>query len=350
MSTSPRRATLLVVALASLLLGACSSEASTRAGAAAAAPSTTATPVDVPSSIPEGTTLRIGDQLDYLQTVLEVSGQDADLPYTVEYSNFIGGPSMLQAFQGGALDAGFVASTPLIFAQAAGQPIVAVLGWATEQGLGGLVTATPDIDGWEDLAGTRVAYQRGTSAEAALLVGLDGAGLSLADVTTVDVPITQVTAALQSGSADAGISVEPLISSFLASHAGARLVTPANGITDRGSFLIATADALDDPARTAALADYAARLVRAFRAIDDDPQLLVDSIFVGQYGLSDQRAAELVDALGTTSFLDLPEDIVESQQRLADLFHAAGQIPVEVDVSAQFDNRFGRIVTEESRR
>ena len=31
---------------------------------------------------------------------------------------------MLQAFQGGAIDTGFVGSTPLIFAQAAGQDIV----------------------------------------------------------------------------------------------------------------------------------------------------------------------------------------------------------------------------------
>lgn len=346
MQTSPRRALLLLLALATVALGACSSDASTRAAGAAGSSSTTAAPVTVPSTIPEGTTLRIGDQLDYLATVLSVSGEDTDLPYEVEYSNFVGGPPMLQAFQGGALDGGFVASTPLIFAQAAGQPIVAVAGWANEQGLGGLVTTDPDVAGWEDLKGRRVAYQRGTSAEAALLIGLDEAGLSLADVTTVDVPITQVTAALQSGSADAGISTEPLISAFLANNPDSRLATPTNGLTDRGSFLIATTEALDDPARTAALADYTARLVRAFRTISAERQLLVDSIFVGQYGLTPERAAELVESLGTTSFLQLPDDIVEEQQRLADLFHAAGQIPARIDVAAQFDNRFNELVEE----
>jgi len=346
--TTPRRAIVLLLALATVALGACSSDASTRAAGAQGASSPTAAPVTVPDTIPEGTTLRIGDQLDYLKTVLSVAGEDADLPYEVEYSNFVGGPPMLQAFQGGALDGGFVASTPLIFAQAAGQPIVAVAGWANEQGLGGLITTDAAVSGWEDLEGRRVAYQRGTSAEAALLIGLDEAGLSLDDVTTVDVPITQVTAALQSGSADAGISTEPLISSFLANNPEARLATPTNGLTDRGSFLIATAEALGDPARTAALADYTARLVRAFTAINAERQLLIDSIFVGQYGLSAERAAEIVGSLGDTSFLQLPDDIVSEQQRLADLFHAAGQIPSEVDVAAEFDNRFNQLIEQES--
>ena len=38
---------------------------------------------------------------------------------------------MLQAFQAGAIDVGFVGSTPLIFAQAAHQDVVGVAGWAT---------------------------------------------------------------------------------------------------------------------------------------------------------------------------------------------------------------------------
>ena len=50
----------------------------------------------------------------------------------MKYAVFVGGPPMLQAFQGGAIDTGFVASTPLIFAQAAQQDVVAVAGWASE--------------------------------------------------------------------------------------------------------------------------------------------------------------------------------------------------------------------------
>ncbi|CAN5679681.1 ABC transporter substrate-binding protein [soil metagenome] len=350
---SKRPTSLLGALLAALLLtgllGSCSSDASTRAGAEADGPTTTtAAPVTVPTSIPEGTTLRVGDQLDHLKTILKLSGQDQDLDYEIDYASFVGGPPMLQAFQGDALDAGFVASTPLIFAQAAKQDIVAVAGWAAERGLGGLITVDPSIKGWKDLKGKRVAYQRGTSAEAAVLTGLDEAGLKPSDITTVDVPITQISAALQGGSADAGLSTEPLISLFLADHPDASVAAVPGDITDRGAFLIATGKALDDPGKTAALADYATRLVKGFAWLKAHPDQLASGIFQKQYGLSAERAKEIVaQGNGSTEFFALPGDVLDQQQALADRFVAAGQIPAKVDVAAEFDNRFNDLILAE---
>lgn len=341
-----RRYGLGIVSLIALLSVACSNDASTRA-ASDQDPAPTAAPVTAAATIPEGTVLRVGDQLEYLQTLLAISGQDQDFDYEVEYSAFIGGPPMLQAFQGGALDTGFVGSTPLIFAQAAGQDLVAVAGWGAEQGLSGLITSDPDIGGWEDLVGKRVAYQRGTAMEASLLQELDAAGLSPDDVTTVDVPITQVSAALKGGSADAGISTEPLTSLYLNDTPGGAQVAGANRITDRSSFLIASSETLDDAGKSAALADYATRLVRAFSYLNDNPDLLANSIFAEQYGLTPERASEIVETIGQTSFLSLPGDIEEPQQALADLFLEAGQIPAALDVSAEFDTRFNQLIQEE---
>ncbi len=329
-----------------LVAAACSSEASTRA-AAADGPTTTAAPVTTAATIPDGVTLRVGDQLDYLKTVLAVSGEDQDLPYTLEYANFVGGPPMLQAFQGGALDAGFTASTPLIFAHAAGQEISAIAGWAPEKGLGGLITTDAGIEDWADLSGKRVAYQRGTSAEAAVLTGLDEAGLSPEDITTVDVPIIQVSSAIKGGSADAGLSTEPLISQFVSDTPGGRVAIDANDITDRASFLIATRAALEDEGTSAALADYATRLVRAFTWLGQHRQALADSVFAQQYGLSPERALELAESTGTTTFFELPGPIGEPQQALADRFHAAGQIPTALDTAREFDTRFNELVTNE---
>lgn len=351
---TPRPKPLLRAALALVvgigLLSACSSDASTRTAAADTGPTTTAAPVSVPETVPAGTKLVVGDQLDYLKTVLALAGEDQDLPYEVEYASFVGGPPMLQAFQAGAVDTGFVASTPLIFAQAAGQDLRAVVGWASDRGLGGLLTDDPDIDGWADLAGKRVAYQRGTSAEAAVLVGLESAGLTLSDITTVDVPITQVSAALQGGSADAGLSTEPLISLFIADNPGARVAVSPDGITDRATFLIASGSTLGDEAKSAALADYTARLVRAFSWLNENKGALAEAIFVDQYGLPAERADELVaSGSGTFEFFTLPGEVLEPQQRLADLFHEAGQIPAAIDVESSFDTRFNDLVEEASK-
>jgi sulfonate transport system substrate-binding protein len=345
-----RTATVLALVLA-LLGAACSSDASTRADATDEGPTTTAAPVTTADTVPEGVTLRVGDQLDYLKTVLELAGEDQDLPYDLEYATFVGGPPMLQAFQGDAIDIGFVGSTPLIFAQAAGQDIKAVAGWASaEASFYGLVTApgVDDVAGWEDVAGKRIAYQRGTAGEAVLLQSLDEAGIEFSEITPVDVSQLQVAATLQGGGADLGISIEPLTSGYIDGNPGTEQVARADRITDRSSFLIATQATLDDEGRSAALADYLARIVRAFAYLRENRDAVVDGVFTQVYGLSAERAAELQVENGETSFYPVPDDeLIEAQQHLADLFVEAGQIPEEIDVTAQFDNRFNDLVEQE---
>jgi len=298
------------------------------------------------TKIPAGTVLRVGDQLDYLKTVLKLAGEDQDFPYKVEYSAFVGGPPMLQAFQAGSIDAGFVGSTPLIFAQAAQQDITAVAGWATANGPYRLVVApgVDDIEGWKDLKGKKVTYQQGTAGEAAVLQALDKVGLKLSDITPVNLPITQASAALQSGSADAAVLVEPLLSVFLAANPDGKVVAKANVITDRSSFFIATKDALGDKAQSAALSDYISRLVRAFAYTSSHPDEVAQAVYVEQYKLPLDRALELVKENGGTTFVTLPGSVVKAQQHLADLFVEAGEIPAKINVKQEFDTRYNAVV------
>jgi len=347
-SAAPRRVRLLLAVLAiASLAAACSSSASTRS-ATTSGSTTTVAPVTSASSIPAGTTLRVGDQLDYLKTVLKLAGQDQGFPYKVAYSAFVGGPGMLQAFQAGSLDTGFVGSTPLIFAQAGGQDITAVAGWATAHGNYGLLTAPggKGITGWADLKGRKVAYQEGTAGEAVLLEALDTAGLKLADVTPVKLPQTQISAALQGGSADAGISIEPLTSAYLGANPTAKQVASADEITDRSSFVIADGKALKDPGKTAALADFITRLVKSFAYLRTHPDEIANAVYVKQYGLTPARAAEILKHTGVASFVQLPGQVVKAQQRLADLFQSNGEIPAKVDVASEFDTRFNDLVAK----
>jgi sulfonate transport system substrate-binding protein len=327
-----------------VLLAACNSKA-TASDTPSNGPTTTA-PQAALTKVPTGTVLRVGDQLDYLKTVLKLAGQDQDFPYKVEYSAFIGGPPMLQAFQAGAIDTGFVGSTPLIFAQAGNQDVTAVAGWASQHGSYGLVTAPGKkaISSWGDLKGHSVAYQQGTAGEAVLLEYLDEAGLTLKDVTPVNLPQTQVSAALQGGSADAAVQTEPLTSAYLASNPTAKQVDDTTLITDRSDFVIASKSTLDDKGKSAALADYVNRLVTSFNYLRAHPDQIATAVYVNEYHLSPDRATALVKAAGTISFVQLPGDIVKAQQHLADLFHTNGEIPAKVDVTREFDARFNALV------
>jgi sulfonate transport system substrate-binding protein len=303
-------------------------------------------PVHLGAPIPPGTVLRVGDQSGYLKTYLALAGEDEHVPYDLEYSQFDGGPPMLLAFRAGAVDTGFVGTTPLIFAQAQGQDLRAVAAWATPRSAYSLVTApgVHDINDWSDLRGKRVAYQRGTADEAALRQALDAAGMSGDDVTTVDIPQSQLGAALQGGSADAGVSWGPLTGGYLEANPTAKRVAPAAAITDRTALLIAAQSTLSDDAKRAALGDFIARLVRSFTFARAHPDRVVEDLYVEDFQLTRRAAESLLATTGPDRFVALPGEVAKQQQRLADLYVEGGQIPAKVDVASEFDTRFNELV------
>lgn len=298
------------------------------------------------SSIPPGTVLRVGEQLKNLSTVLTLGHEDQGFPYQVQYSEFVGGPAILQAFEGGSLDTGFIQSTPLIFAQAAGQRVTAVAGWASSGTAYALVSApgVHSITSWSGLKGKRVAFQQGTAVESALLEGLNSAGLSLHAITPVNLPTTQIAAALQGGSADAGIEVEPLLSAYLQANPSAKVIAHPAALTEKSDFLVATSSALGSKAVAAALADYIGRLIKAYAYLRAHPQTVIQTVYEGQYGLTPARAAAVSTAVGPSTFFALPGSILAPQQKLANLYLAAGSIPSKVTVNKEFDGRFNALV------
>jgi sulfonate transport system substrate-binding protein len=339
---TPQRHSVFVGALTALLLSATATASAAPAGAATSADRR----AGQAASVPPGTVLRVGEQLKNLSLVLSLGHQDQGFPYQVQYSEFVGGPAMLQAFEGGSLDVGFVQSTPLIFAQAAGQQVTAVAGWASSGSAYGLVTApgVHSITSWAGLKGKRVAFQEGTAVESALLEGLNSVGLDLQDITPVNLPTTQIAAALQGGSADAGIEVEPLLSAYLQANPSAKVIARPAGLTEKSDFLVATSSALQSKAVSAALADYIGRLIKAYAYLRAHPQGAIKSVYEGQYGLTPARAAAVAATVGPSSFFSLPGAIVGPQQKLANLYQAAGSIPSKITVNKEFDGRFNALV------
>ncbi len=298
----------------------------------------------LPTAVPGGTTLRVADQLGSLAGVLKAAGQDTGFPYKVSYSQFLGGPPMLQAFKAGVEDVGFVADTPLIFAQAAKQNVVGVAAWAPQHGSIALVSAPGEhLTGWADLKGKKVAYQQGTVLEAALLQGLHSAGLSIKDVTSVPLVATSIIPALSKGSVSAAVLAQPLTAAYLTKAPTARQVVEANDITDRVSFLIADKSALKDAAKQAAIADYIGRLQKSYNWINAHPTQWAQALYVAQYKIPLALASELEASAGTWNFLPLPGPLLGPQQVLADLYVDANEIPKKIDVTNEFDGRFNAV-------
>ena len=73
-----------------------------------------------------GVTITFGDQLKEYQTIFAATNALKGAAYTVNWTNFVGGPPVIAAEIGGSVDLGDMAETPTIFAQSAGDPVKVV--------------------------------------------------------------------------------------------------------------------------------------------------------------------------------------------------------------------------------
>jgi sulfonate transport system substrate-binding protein len=341
MTTTPllrafRRPVLVVLTLVGLVaLFSSSAGAATRNTSAA----------QIGKTVPAGTVLRVGDQLSALQTLLKSDNKDT-FPFKVDWSSFLGGPPMLQAFQANAIDIGLVGTTPTIFAQAAHQNIVAIAAYGTVHSADDLVTAPGEkITSWKQLKGKPVAYQQGTVGEAVVLAGLHSVGLKLSDIKTVNLPATEEAPALENHSAQAAVMSQPLVDAYINQNPTAKIVQNAPGDSARLTYIIASKSALADPGKAAAIAALLTNLVKSYVWINAHQASYVQLQYVKQYGLTTAEGTKLIKEFGKTTFVPIGKSLYAAQQTQANLFTAADEIPTHINTNAEFDARFNSIIT-----
>lgn len=338
---------LSVLGVAALLLSACTKvedadSAEVSSGGDDAASTTTLLPI---AEVPDGSTLRVGDQLGFLEIPLTISGSGEGTPYTIEYSNFLGGPLMLEAFNAGAIDVGFVADTPPVLAQAQGQDVVIVAAWentGNQQAI--VVPEGSDIETVEDLVGHQLAYQKGTVAQAFALQAFQEAGIEPDEVEPVDLTALDIPNALSSGDLDAGIVTEPLLSLFLAQNPNATVIRDSKDLSTGLTYLIASRESLSDPAKAAIIGDYIGRLFDGLHYVNQNPGSWVESYYKDKINVPPDIATKLSEKLGPWSFPVLDEPVFEQQQSIADLFYEAGAIPTELDAREEFDTLYNPLI------
>jgi sulfonate transport system substrate-binding protein len=301
-----------------------------------------------PPRVPSGTALVVGDQNEVLQTVMAASGEQARLAGKVTYANFLGGPAVLEAFRAGALDLATVGNTPPIQAQAAGERIPIVAAWQLS-GLDYGLAVRPGLKltRLADIRGKRIGYAEGTARQAFVLNLLKLAGLTRADVTFVPLRSADFPDAIRAGAIDVGPLNEPHFSRYLADYAdrGAGAI-PASEIArlPRGlSYLYASGAALEDTARTAAIADFVTHWIAAVRWSKANRDAWVDAYYVKQQNLSPADGRKIEETAGEVSF-PLLRGLVEQQQATADLIYQAGDLPKRLEARAEFDFRFDEVI------
>jgi sulfonate transport system substrate-binding protein len=294
-------------------------------------------PATVPLSDLSGLTLQVGDQKGGTESLLRAAGALDNLPYKIVFSTFTSGPPQVEAATAGKIDFAITGNTPPIFGAASNARVKVVA--AYDGGGNGdqiLVHADSPIQSIADLRGKSVAVGKGSSAHGHILAQLKKAGLAPSDVKLVFLQPADALSAFRQRQADAWAIWDPYTAQA-AEQLPVRSIGQAKDVTNGNWFGIASDAALADPKRNTALADLLVRFEKAARWAQDHPQQWADS-YAAAVGL-DPKVAAVAQGRSLRKPTELDDEIVASEQKIADLFAESGQIASPAPKFAEWVDR-----------
>jgi sulfonate transport system substrate-binding protein len=292
----------------------------------------------LPEHFPSTTTLELGDPS--VQRQLELTQAIGSLPFEVNWQNISGGPLTIEAFRAGVLDGGSVGDTPPIHALFTGLDIKIISVQVRKQPVYQLAIAPGvSIGSIAALRGKRLAYSPGQAQGALVLRVMAQAGLSRDDVQLVELTSTEFKDALGSRQVDAAPLAGTSLRRYLREYAREGASSIPHGVADGYSFFYVRTPTLTDPAKAAALREYARIRTRSLVWQQQHPDEWLEAYYVKDQGLTPDEGRYVIENLGESEYpRDWTEAIARTQQTVDLLAEASGQRPFEA--SRLFDRRF----------
>ncbi|WP_271410096.1 sulfonate ABC transporter substrate-binding protein [Pseudomonas sp. Q1-7] len=277
-------------------------------------------------------TLRIGYQKYGTLVLLKAKGtlekRLAAQGIQVKWTEFPGGPQLLEGLNVGAIDFGVTGETPPVFAQAAGADLLYVAyepPAPTSEAI--LVPKDSAIQSVKDLAGKRVALNKGSNVHYLLIRALEEAGLTYRDVRPVYLPPADARAAFERGSVDAWAIWDPF-QAAAEKQLAARTLRNGQDIVDNHQFYLATRSfAQQHPQVVSAL-------IEEVRAVGEDAKADPDKVteqVAPLLGLPRDITSVAVKRRGYGAGPLTPE-VVAAQQKIADTFTGLKLIPKQLSI------------------
>jgi sulfonate transport system substrate-binding protein len=278
-------------------------------------------------------TLRIGYQKYGTLVLLKAKGslekRLAEQGIEVKWTEFPGGPQLLEGLNVGSVDFGVTGETPPVFAQAAGADLLYV---AYEppapQSEAILVPKGSPIQSVKGLAGKKVALNKGSNVHYLLVRALDEAGLKYSDIQPVYLPPADARAAFERGSVDAWVIWDPF-QAAAEKQLEARTLRNGEGLVDNHQFYLATRSyAQKHPQVISTLIDEVRTVGEESRA---DPDKVTEQV-APLLGLSKDITAIAVKRQGYGARALTPE-VIAAQQKIADTFTGLKLIPKKLSIA-----------------
>lgn len=286
--------------------------------------------------------LRVGDQKGNSQAVMEAAGVLKDVPYRIEWKEFVAAAPLLEALGAGAIDTGLVGDAPFTFAAASGAPMKAITAIRqSREGLAILVPEKSPIRTFDDLRGKKIATGRGSIGHQLILAALEAKGWTTNDVQLVFLTPSDAKVAYSQGSVDAWSTWEPYVSQEEVLFKSRTVIT-GEGLTPGLSFTVATPVAIRD--KREVLQDFVKRLSAA-RAWS---QSHVEGYAETWGKLMNIPPAVAVNWLARAKITIAPIDdaVVADEQSTIDLYFRAGLIKQKLDAGAIVDRSFSEAIVK----
>nr|WP_312230992.1 sulfonate ABC transporter substrate-binding protein [Pseudomonas sp.] len=278
-------------------------------------------------------TLRIGYQKYGTLVLLKANGalekRLAAKGIDVKWTEFPGGPQLLEGLNVGSVDFGTTGETPPVFAQAAGADLLYVAfepPAPTSEAI--LVPKDSPIESVAELKGKKVALNKGSNVHYLLVRALEEAGLKYSDIQPVYLPPADARAAFERGSVDAWVIWDPF-QAAAEQQLQARTLVDGKGLVSNHQFYLATRPyAEQHPEVIEVLVEEIRAIGEWVKANNEQTVAQVAPLL----GLSADITRLAVQRQSYGAQLITPE-VVEAQQKIADTFTALKLIPKPLNIS-----------------
>lgn len=297
-------------------------------------------------AVDPATKLIVADQSELVRNLLKASGEGDRLGFQIELPNFAGGPAIYEAIRAGALDIAYVGDTPPIQARAAGTllPIVATFTRDISQYR---LTSRPGlvIDKLADLKGRRISYIEGSGRQVFLIEALNRAGLTLKDVTPVNLRIADLPDALRSNAIDVAVLQEPFVTRLSKQVGASAVLDPQERqLLPNTSYFYARPEVLADPKKSAAIGRFIAAFVRAGKWSNANEEAWGRFYFTNFQRIAPEDTAAILAAQSPLVFQTSAEAIPH-HQKLIDILYQAGSLKQRFEASGSFVDSYDKILT-----
>ena len=277
-------------------------------------------------------TLRIGYQKYGTLVLLKAKGslekRLAEQGIEVQWTEFPGGPQLLEGLNVGSIDFGTTGEAPPIFAQAAGADLLYVAHEPpapTSEAI--LVPKDSALKSVSELKGKKIALNKGSNVHYLLVRALEDAGLKYSDIQPVYLPPADARAAFERGSVDAWVIWDPFQAA--AEHQlQARTLRNGEGLVANHQFYLAARPyAEKHPEVVSVLVEEIRSVGGWIRQNSAEATQQVAPLL----GLAPEITRTAVERQAYGAQLITP-DVVEAQQQIADTFTDLKLIPKKLSI------------------